>query len=215
LEFRLEHIKYKGILDIAELTIPSDQVICLTGKSGSGKTTLMKLLNGMISPDSGEVYAGDQRVSEMDLVQLRRDVTMLQQTPSIFEGTVGENLKIGRKFAGGSPATEEEMQQALEAVHLNKQLDDDADELSGGEKQRLAFARVLLLSPKVLLLDEPTSALDEETAHEIMRQVLKKFKQNKQTVVMVTHAQSMVDAFAEFVVKLEAGKVVSTGGMHG
>lgn len=215
MEFRLEHIKYKGILDIAELTIPSDQVICLTGKSGSGKTTLMKLLNGMISPDSGEVYAGDQRVSEMDLVQLRRDVTMLQQTPSIFEGTVGENLKIGRKFAGGSPATEEEMQQALEAVHLNKQLDDDADELSGGEKQRLAFARVLLLSPKVLLLDEPTSALDEETAHEIMRQVLKKFKQNKQTVVMVTHAQSMVDAFAEFVVKLEAGKVVSTGGMHG
>lgn len=213
-EFRLEHMKYKDILDIDKLAIPSDQVVCLTGKSGSGKTTLMKLLNGMISPDSGEVYVGNQRVSEMDLVQLRRDVTMLQQTPSIFEGTVGENLNIGRKFAGIEPATEAEMKQALETVYLAKSLDDDADELSGGEKQRLAFARVLLLSPKVLLLDEPTSALDEETAHEIMKQVLEKFKQHKQTVIMVTHAQSIVDAFAEYVVKLDAGKVVSAGGVH-
>lgn len=214
MEFKLEHVKYKDILDIEELRIPSDQVVCLTGKSGSGKTTLMKLLNGMISPDSGEVYVGDKSVSGMDLVQLRRDVTMLQQTPSIFEGTVGENLNIGRKFAGEEPATEAEMKQALRTVHLTKHLDDHAEELSGGEKQRLAFARVLLLSPKALLLDEPTSALDEETAHEIMQQVLEEFKQKKQTVIMVTHAQSMVDAFAEYVVKLDAGKIVSAGGVH-
>ncbi|WLV24660.1 ATP-binding cassette domain-containing protein [Aciduricibacillus chroicocephali] len=214
MEFRLENVKYKQILDIENLKIPGDKVVCIIGKSGSGKTTLMKLLNGMISPDSGEVYADGDALSKMDLVQLRREVTMLQQTPSIFDGTIRENLNIGRKYAGADPATDEEMKRSLEVVRLNKSLDDDADDLSGGEKQRLAFARVLLLSPKALLLDEPTSALDEDTAHDIMHDVLAKFRENGQSVIMVTHAQAIVDAFGEYVVKLEAGKVVQAGGVN-
>lgn len=211
MEFRLENVRYKDILNIDDLRIPDNKTVCLTGKSGSGKTTLMKLLNGMISPDSGNVYADGESVGKMDLVELRRDVTMLQQTPSIFEGTIEHNLNIGRRFAGTDPATDEEMKRALESVRLNKSLDDNADELSGGEKQRLAFARVLLLSPKVLLLDEPTSALDEDTAHDIMRDVLDKFRENGQSVIIVTHAQSIVDAFGEYVIKLDAGKVVQAG----
>ena len=214
MNFQLEQVKYKDILDIHKLEIPTDKVTCIIGKSGSGKTTLMKLLNGMISPDAGKVFADGKDIATLDLVQLRREVTMLQQTPSIFKGSVADNLNIGRRFAGGEPATDTEMQQVLETVHLHKALDTDAADLSGGEKQRLAFARVLLLKPKALLLDEPTSALDEDTAHEIMKQVLATFKEQRQTVVMVTHAQAMVDAFAEYVVELEAGKVKHAGGVQ-
>ena len=213
MDFRLEHVKFKNILDIPELEIPADKVTCIIGKSGSGKTRLMTLLNGMISPDSGEVYAGGKPLGSTNLIELRRKVIMLQQNPSIFGGTIRENLNIGRKFSEQQAATDSEMKAVLETVHLNKQLDDEVDKLSGGEKQRLAFARVLLLSPEALLLDEPTSALDEDTAHEIMQKVLATFKKRNQTVVMVTHAQAIVDAFAEYVVEIEAGRIVRSGGV--
>lgn len=211
MDFQLEQITYKDILHIDHLTIPSRKVTCIIGKSGSGKTTLMKLLNGLISPDSGEVYAGGEPISRMDLVALRRRVIMLQQTPSIFEGTVRDNLNIGRVFSERKAATEAEMRHVLQVVQLDKSLDAEVGELSGGERQRLAFARVLLLNPDALLLDEPTSALDEDTAHDIMERVLARFKENGQTVIMVTHAQAIVAAFAEYVVEVEAGRVVRSG----
>lgn len=203
--FRLENVTYKDILHIDDLTITNGKVTCIVGKSGSGKTTLTKLLNGLISPDKGGIYFKNQSLIEWDLVELRREVTMLQQTPSIYEGTIRDNLQIGRHFAGGTEATRGEMEKALKVVHLDKDLAEDTADLSGGEKQRLALARVLLLDPHVLILDEPTSALDEDTAFNILENVLKVSKEKGQTIIMITHDGKLVQTFSDEVIEMMDG----------
>lgn len=203
--FKLEDIVYKHILDIKNLSIDQGKVTSIIGKTGSGKTTLTKLLNGLISPEAGEVFYKDQPMSQMDLIKLRREVTMLQQTPSIYEGTIRANLQIGRQFAEREQATDVEMQTALKNVHLDKDLDEDTAELSGGEKQRVALARVLLLNPEVLILDEPTSALDERTAFDILDNVLKISKDKGQTVLMITHDQELAKTFSDEVIEMSQG----------
>ena len=85
------------------------------------------------------------------------------------------------------------------------------EDLSGGEKQRVALARVLLLSPAALLLDEPTSAVDDETAHDILKDIFAKCKENGQTVIMVTHQKEMIEEFAEYILKMKNGYVTYEG----
>lgn len=205
--FKLENVTFKNVLDIHELSISAGAITCIIGKSGSGKTTLVKLLNGLISPTEGTIYVDHEDMKEMSMVQLRRRVSMLQQSPSIYEGTVRENLQIGRFFSELEPASDEEIHEVLEVVNLDKDLNQDASKLSGGEKQRLTLARMLLLPADVLILDEPTASLDEESAHTIMRQVLKHCKGENKSVIMITHADEIVKTFAEHIIELKDGKI--------
>src|SRR5699024_10064998 len=163
--FRLENITFKDVLDIPELTISSHKITCIIGESGSGKTTFIKLLNGLINPTKGTIYVEEKDIRNMSMVNLRRRVSMLQQSPSIYEGTVKENIQLGRFFSELEPASDQEIKQVLDVVHLHKELDQDASKLSGGEKQRLTLARMLLLPAEVLILDEPTSSLDQDSYH--------------------------------------------------
>ncbi|MBW8349877.1 energy-coupling factor ABC transporter ATP-binding protein [Bacillus sp. IITD106] len=205
--FRLDNVKYKQILHIDYAAIPEGKTTCIIGKSGSGKTTFIKLLNGLISPDAGEVYYKGKALSQIDLIQHRRRIIMLQQTPSIYDGTIQDNLQIGRKFSNLDDATKPEMEKVLDCVNLHKELKTIANELSGGEKQRLALARILLLDPEVVIMDEPTAALDEETAQEMMKKILQIGKDKGQTMIMVTHSKEVVEAFAETVIEIDAGRV--------
>ncbi|GIP31921.1 ATP-binding cassette domain-containing protein [Paenibacillus sp. J2TS4] len=209
--FHLTHVK-KQILDIPELTIPANKVTCIVGKSGSGKTTLLKLLNGMISCDEGEIYFDGEPISNMDLVELRRKVVMLQQAPAIFSGNLRHNLLIGLQFSNKPMVTDDVLCSTLNIVRLSKDLEQDGEPLSGGEKQRLAMARVLLLQPPVLLLDEPTSALDEGTSHEIMEALIEQFKHRGQTVIMITHSPTVVRSFAEYIIEIDNGRLIHAGG---
>lgn len=210
--FTLRDVKYKDILDIEELNIPEQRITCIVGESGSGKTTLLRLLNHLISCDEGEIWFQKTLLSQWDPIELRRKVMMLSQSPAMFEGTVRDNLLIGFKFCEKLPVEDGQLQEALEIVRLSKELSQDANSLSGGEKQRLAMARVLLLKPQVFLLDEPSSALDEETAQFVMEQLTNYIKLQKKTMVMVTHSKAVVQAFAEHIVELKKGKVVITKG---
>ncbi|MDO0822504.1 ABC transporter ATP-binding protein [Desulfosporosinus nitroreducens] len=208
--FTLRSVKYKDILDIDELDIPEQRIICIVGESGSGKTTLLRLLNHIISPDEGEIWFQNTPLSQWNPVELRRKVMMLSQSPAIFEGTVRDNLLIGFKFGEKPPVDENQLQDTLKIVRLNKDLLLDANSLSGGEKQRLAMARILLLKPEVFLLDEPSSALDEETTQFIMEQLVHHVNQLKKTMIMITHSKAVVEAFAEHVVEIKKGKVLIT-----
>lgn len=210
--FTLRGVKYKDILDIHELDIPEQRVTCIVGESGSGKTTLLRLLNHLISCDEGEIRFRNTLMSEWDPIELRRKVIMLSQSPAIFEGTVRDNLLIGFKFSEKPPVEDSQLRDALEIVRLPKDLSQESNSLSGGEKQRLAMARVLLLKPQVFLLDEPSSALDEETAQFVMEQLTNYVKHQKKTMIMVTHSKAVVQSFAEHIVELKSGKVVITKG---
>ncbi|MGG1574745.1 ABC transporter ATP-binding protein [Fictibacillus sp. NRS-1165] len=195
--FELTKIVYKDILRFDELTIEKGKVSILTGESGSGKTTLLKLLNHMITPDEGTVLYKGEDVKALNPVLHRRNVVMLQQMPAIFPGTVKDNLIAGLAFSEKTVPADAELEEALHTVYLKKPLETKAGGLSGGEKQRLALARVLLMDAEAYLLDEPSSALDDETADEVISSFLNKAKKKHKTVVMVTHSKRIAAHYAD------------------
>jgi putative ABC transport system ATP-binding protein len=195
--FELKNVKVAGIIQIDELTIPAHQFTCLIGPSGSGKTTLLRLLNDLSSPDHGEILFKNKSISTMDPLQLRRTVVMVSQAPVIFDGSIGDNLQIGLAFSEKEPASEEDMKNLLELFQLDKRLDEEAEHLSGGEKQRLSWARAMLLDPEVFLLDEPTSALDEDTANTVLSRFRDFAREHSKTVIMITHSKELAQQVAE------------------
>jgi len=206
--FLLENVKYKDILDIQSLSIEKHHVTCIVGESGSGKTTLLKLLNKLISHDSGEIYFENQPLSSLNSVELRRTVVMLPQTPAIYSGNIKDNLLIGLRFSEKPLASDDDLIDILKLVNLNKKLDEDAEKLSGGEKQRVALGRVILLQPEVLLLDEPSSALDENTEQIIISALVNYTKQNNKTLIMVTHSKKVANQFSDDIIEIQNGRVM-------
>jgi putative ABC transport system ATP-binding protein len=166
---------------------------------------LLKLLNKLISCDSGEIFYDNQPLRDWDAVTLRRDVIMLPQSPAIFSGTIKDNLLIGLRFSEKQLVLDDKLYEILERVSLNKPLDEAAEKLSGGEKQRIALGRVLLMAPKVLLLDEPSSALDEATEHKIMDVLINYTKQNNKTLIMVTHSKKVATCFSDEIIEVKKG----------
>jgi len=207
--FTLKEVKFNDILYIKELTIAEKKTTAIVGKSGSGKTTLLKLLNKLISPDSGTIYYRDTPLETIDSVALRREVVMMPQTPVIFEGNIRENLLIGLKFSEKKLPPDDRLMSVLQAVGLDKKLDEPAHLLSGGEKQRLALARLTLMEPRVWLLDEPSSALDKETEDEVMKKIMDFGKRNGSTIIFVTHSTPMAEKYAEEIIEIENGEIVS------
>ncbi|WP_421384308.1 ABC transporter ATP-binding protein [Bacillus salacetis] len=195
--FRLENISYYEILDSVTMELKKNVVSCITGPSGAGKSTILKFLNKMLIPTEGEIFYQDQPLQSIDSIELRRQAVMLQQAPVIFDGSIEENLQIGLKFAGEGPAQRNVLKDALDLVLLEKSLNEEADKLSGGEKQRLALARIFIMKPKVYLLDEPTSALDPETEIQVMKRFLKAVKEQNGTVIMVTHSKTISEKLGE------------------
>jgi putative ABC transport system ATP-binding protein len=200
--YTLTNIKINELIKIDNLTIPEQSVTCILGPSGSGKSTLLKLLNNMITPDEGQVAYKKQSISDLDPIQLRRKSVMVPQTPVIFEGTIEENLTIGSIFSEEEPPSIEEINSILDEFKLNKDLNEIAINLSGGEKQRLAIARAILMNPEVLLLDEPTSALDEETAEVVVHKILEYVKDKNLSLICVTHNKELAAQVADYTIDL-------------
>lgn len=204
-EFRLytlTNIKINELMQIDNLTIPEQSVTCILGPSGSGKSTLLKLLNNMITPDEGQINYKKQSIFDLDPIQLRRKSVMVPQTPIIFEGTIKENLAIGSTFSAKEPPTIDDMSSILEEFQLIKDLNENAINLSGGEKQRLAIARAILMEPEVLMLDEPTSALDEETAEVVVHKILEYVKDKDLSLIFVTHNKELAAQVADHTIDL-------------
>jgi putative ABC transport system ATP-binding protein len=214
--FTLKDVVYKHVIKIDQLVIPNNQTTSIIGGSGTGKTTLLKLLNQLISHDSGNIYFYDKPIHEWNPIQLRRKVVMLGQKPIIFPGNVRDNLLIGRVFAEQEMVDDQKLLEALSAVHLEKELEEDPQSFSGGEKQRLALARVLLMNPQVYLLDEPTSALDEDTAEKVINNFIQLAMDQKKTIVMVTHSKEIAKTYSNLIIHLskENGVKISYEDRH-
>lgn len=206
--FKLKDIKFKNILDIENLEIHENVVTIVKGESGSGKSTMLKLLNNIISPDSGVVMYNEVDVNDINPITLRRDVIMQSQFPNIFPGNVRENLNIIFTLRGEEGLDDEKLLKALEIVNLKKDLTDDAQNLSGGEKTRLSIARLFLVEPEVFLLDEPGASLDSKTEEILMNNVIAQIKKRNKTLIFISHSDNP-EMIADEIITMKNGKVLS------
>lgn len=206
--FKLKDIKFKNILDIENLEIHENVVTIVKGESGSGKSTMLKLLNNIISPDSGVVMYNGVDVNDINPITLRRDVIMQSQFPNIFPGNVRENLNIIFTLRGEEGLDDEKLLKALEIVNLKKDLTDDAQNLSGGEKTRLSIARLFLVEPEVFLLDEPGASLDSKTEEILMNNVISEIKKRNKTLIYISHSDNP-EMIADEIITMKNGKVLS------
>lgn len=166
-------------------TVPTGKILTLVGPSGSGKSTLLSLCNLLITPDSGQVYVEKKEIREWQVQVLRRHVGLVFQTPTMFPGTVLDNLNVGLQLQGKHV---EDPEGLLRKVGLSPELlTRNASDLSGGQKQRIALARVFANQPKIWLLDEVTSALDPTAARDVEEWILQEQHYQNTTVLWVTH----------------------------
>ncbi len=206
--FLLDNVIYKDILSVEHLLIKEGQTTSLFGPSGCGKTTLLRLLCGLISPTAGQVLYKEQNMEELDLVLHRKKVIMMPQISHAFPGNLRDNLNIGASFQERPNFTDAQLDNMLEQVSIkDKNLEDNPELFSGGEKQRLALARILLLEPEVILLDEPSAALDAQIEETIMGLLNAYKKQHQMTYVLVTHSEKIANAYSEVIVYMDDGRI--------
>jgi tungstate transport system ATP-binding protein len=196
----------RRVVDVDALDIERGEILGLVGPSGSGKSTLLRLLNFLEPPTSGTILFDGQPIpAELPLALLRR-VTTVFQRPILFSRSVRENVAYGLRLRGLS--LDGRVDETLERVGLTPFAHHLASKLSGGELQRAALARALVLDPEVLLLDEPTANLDPYNVGLIESIVREQNQERGTTVVLVTHNVFQARRLASRVGLLLEGKIV-------
>lgn len=188
---KMNHLGYeaegKVILKGIDFSVEEGEFVTITGPSGSGKSTLLKIIASMLSQTSGEILYQNKRVEDYEPTSYRKEVSYCFQTATLFDKTVEDNLafpyEIRNQTFDKQKALSNLNKVSLGAEYLAKSVNN----LSGGEKQRVALIRNILFLPKVILLDEVTSALDSEN-QEIVRKLIHTLNQEQGvTVLWVTH----------------------------
>jgi putative ABC transport system ATP-binding protein len=201
------------LLDGINVAVRRGEVLAVIGPSGSGKSTFLRLLNRLDEPTSGTVFLDSRDYREIAPPELRRRVGLVMQTPFLFPGTVGDNLRFGprQRRRQESPDVVDDW---LERVGLPGFAGRGVGSLSGGEAQRVSLARTLANDPQVLLLDEPTSALDESSRGEIEKLILTILRDEGLTCVMVTHDTGQAMRMADRAMLLRRGRTVEVGAVQ-
>ncbi len=187
------------VLRDVSFTLPVGRMKMLVGASGSGKSIVLKLILGLLRPDTGAITVGGQRVDQMpeaDLRVLRGDIGMLFQESALFDSlTVEENVgyRLDEEMHLPMEQVRRRVEEVLGFVGLSQQIDRMPSALSGGQRRRVAIARAIASSPKLLLFDDPTTGLDPLTAISVNDEVIKLRDLEKVTSIVVTH--QMRDAF--------------------
>ena len=177
------------ILKNINLHICERETIGLIGPTGCGKTSLLRMMNMLDKPSSGKIlYKGEDVYKSKNSLEMRRNIAMVFQKPIVFKGTVSDNIIYGLKVRNmEKEVSSEDISNILEKVGLGGYNNQKASTLSGGEIQRVAFARALIIKPKILLLDEPTANLDPGTTEKIGK-LIQDIRENEDTaIVIATH----------------------------
>ncbi|PHQ31437.1 ABC transporter ATP-binding protein [Rhodopirellula bahusiensis] len=199
-------------LDDATLEIPEGDFVSLIGPSGSGKSSLLVMLGGMLSPTSGQVLLNGQSMYDLDAdgrARMRKaNIGFVFQTFNLIPYlTAQENVQIPLYLSGtGEAEQRDRAAELLERVGLGDRLDHKPNELSVGQQQRVALARMLANDPAVILADEPTGNLDPETSEQVIG-YFEEFNREGRTIVMVTHNPEAAER-AKRVLKLRNGRIV-------
>jgi len=186
------HKNYNGKEIIADfnLTIESGTFLTIIGTSGSGKTTVLKMINGLVLPDKGEIYIDGKNILEEDLIALRRNIGYVIQGNILFPHlTVAENIAYVLRLKNYSKTDITHIvTEKLQQVNLPPELANRfPHQLSGGQQQRVGIARALAASPSIILMDEPFGALDIITRQQLQRELKALHQLSGATIVFVTH----------------------------
>lgn len=215
LEFIDVTFEYEGrkILDNFNLVINRGEKIAIVGSSGEGKTTLIRLILKFITPNSGKILVNGKSLLEFE--NWYKIIGVLSQKTHIFNRTLRDNLLIANPNA-----TDKELYKALEKAGLKKFMEtrtldtilgSDGRNISGGEKTRIALARLLLRNPELIILDEPLEGVDKLVEKEVIENI-KEFVKDK-TLLLISHRFSILSLTDEFAV-LENGRIVEKGQYH-
>ena len=199
-EIRSIRFSYTGEEDVLRdfsLEVKKGECIAITGASGCGKTTLSKLLLGLYPLGEGDIRVNGMSMRESDLADLRRQIAYVPQEPYLFQGSIAENIRMGRP-----EATEEEIREAAKQAHAHDfimefpegydtTVGERGNNLSGGQRQRIAIARAILKDTSIILLDEATSALDNES-EQAVNEALRNL-QGQKTILMIAHRPSTIE----------------------
>jgi phosphonate transport system ATP-binding protein len=218
--YRTGDLALKGI----DLDVPDGQVMALIGPSGAGKSTLIRCMNRLVEPTSGSIRLGDTEITRlggMGLRRARRRMGMIFQEYALVERlTVMENVLSGRLgYVGFWRAFLRRFPQAdvdrafavLDRVGLMDHVDKRADELSGGQGQRVGIARALVQEPDIMLVDEPTASLDPKTSRQIMRLIVEVCAERRLAAIVNTHDVALAQMFVQRIIGLKAGRTVFDG----
>lgn len=211
-EIYLEKLRreFKEVAAVRDVTItfPSSSVTCLLGPSGCGKTTLMRMIAGLETPSSGEIYFDKERVTHLSPSQ--RNIGMVFQYPVVYRGiSVYQNIELPLlkevPFSGERRA---QIEKVSEILSLQDSLDKDISELDNGTRQKVAVARAVARQPRIILFDEPITNVDARTKvalSKALRELAQKFHL---TIVYVTHDQTEAMTLADQIVLMKSGAIV-------
>ena len=200
------------VLKGVNLRVEEGEIVAIVGKSGAGKTTLLQIIGTLDRPNSGQVVIDGTDVFSLDekaLAQWRnRHIGFIFQFHQLLpEFTALENVMIPGMIAGEKQAElRERATRLLSELGLAERLEHKPNQLSGGEKQRVAAARALMMSPKVILADEPSGSLDEQNKQELHRMLQRLRDQYRQTIIIVTHDKELA-AIADRVLEIRDGRM--------
>jgi tungstate transport system ATP-binding protein len=201
----------RSVLDIEALEFEKGHIYALLGPNGSGKTTLLEILSLLIPPSTGLITYKGKRIDfrNGNPTALRREIVMVHQNPVLFTATVQKNLEFGLKVRA-VPRREREkiIDRSLDLVGMRDFKRSPAHRLSGGETQRIAIARALACTPRVMFFDEPTSSVDLENQDAIEQIIRSINEQNKITVILTTHNLTQASRLSHRVIALFDGRRV-------
>ncbi|MBO7702089.1 MAG: ABC transporter ATP-binding protein [Eggerthellaceae bacterium] len=214
IEFRDVHASYDAatpILRGVDFTVEDGEFVAFVGTNGAGKSTTMRLINGLLKPEQGEVLVDGVPTTQLKTSELARRVGFLFQNPDsqICCGTVREELLFGFRALG---CLDEQAEARVDAVidEFGFNPDDDPFLLNRGTRQLLALASIVVLDTPVVVLDEPTTGLDYRECVKVMS-IISRLHESGTTVIMVCHDMEVVGDFAERVIVMSAGQVVAQG----
>lgn len=204
------------VLNGVNLQIDQGEIFVIMGASGAGKSTILRLINGLIRPDAGEIFVDGvliNNLTEKEMARIRRKVGMVFQSAALFDSlTVAENVGFAwRNEKLPRAELEKRVKETLEVVGLSNVEERMPAELSGGMKKRVGLARAIAMQPETLLYDEPTAGLDPMTSNTILKLIKDLNTRLNVTSVVVTHDLPGAFAIADRVALLQKGKIIFVG----
>ncbi len=203
--------KERIIKDLS-LTIDSNQIVGLVGLSGSGKTTLLKILSGLLVPQAGTITINGIQtfIDQKRNRRLYENVGVIFQEHHLFMHLkVIDNVALAYRLKNKTTKQQSRIkaEAILDRFGLKEHIDKFPYQCSGGQQQRIAIARALILDPMILFVDEPTSALDQENTHQLVR-LLKELNQSGLTVVVITHDLPFAEALCDRIIEMSDGVII-------